>query len=143
MKRIIYVVFVMFTLLSLAACQSPIVGEAVTGAVVGEVDYGEALEERLGDETIVVKEFSIRVTKEGYVPAIISVKEGDPVRLIIYPSDTDHGFVLSAYGINEYLDEGNYKTIEFVADMDGEYTFFSNVYSGPSTKDLYGTLIVE
>jgi heme/copper-type cytochrome/quinol oxidase subunit 2 len=143
MKRILFIITVVLVVLSLSACQSTIVGDGVTGAVVGAVDYGETKEEAYADGTIEVKEFAVRVTKEGFDPKILSVDKGDPVRLILYPSDTDHGFVLPAYGINEHLEEDNYKTIEFIADADGEYTFFSNVYSGPNTKNMYGTLLVS
>jgi len=81
--------------------------------------------------------------KSIYRPSILEVDKGDSVRIVIYASNTNHGFVLPAYGINEFLEEDNYKTIEFVADQAGEFTFFSNVYSGPGTKDMKGTLVVN
>ncbi len=143
MRRALIICMVAIFVVSLASCQSRIVGQGdITGAVVSKINYGELKEERYGEGYIAVKEFPIRVTREGYSPNVLQVTKGDSVRLIMYPSDTDHGFVLPAYGINEHLNEGNYKTIEFVADMDGEYGFFSNVYAGPNTKNIYGTLLV-
>ncbi|PIN79407.1 hypothetical protein COV16_04420 [Candidatus Woesearchaeota archaeon CG10_big_fil_rev_8_21_14_0_10_34_8] len=142
MKKIIIPILVALLTLFVVGCQSHIVGDSVTGGVVAPISYGEIMEEPLGDQMVSVREFTITVNKEGYHPNTLQVNKDETVRLIMYPSDTDHGFVLPAYGINEHLEENNYKTIEFVADMDGEYRFFSNVYSGPNTKNMYGTLIV-
>jgi heme/copper-type cytochrome/quinol oxidase subunit 2 len=148
MKRLLIIIVVVLFLVSLGACEGPIAGGGITGAIVGEVSYGDVSygdvkEERYGEDYINVKEFVVRVTKNGYGPNILQVSKGDPVRLILYPSDADHGFVLPAFGINEHLEEGNYKTLEFVADMDGKYTFFSNVYAGPNTKNIFGILVVD
>ncbi len=141
MKKILIVVLLIVSLLT--ACQSRIVGDDITGGVVGVTDYGTAKEEYMGDEMVIVKEFHIVADKSIYRPNMLEVDNGDYVRLIIYASNANHGFVLPAYGINEFLEEDNYKTIEFVADQAGEFTFFSNVYSGPGTKNMKGTLVVN
>lgn len=141
-KLLLCIIFLCIGLVFLVGCQSKIVEDLITGGVVGIVDYGQAKQERQGNELIVVKEFHIVADKSLYRPNIIQVNKGDTVRIIIYASNSNHGFVLPAYGINEFLEENNYKTIEFVADQAGTYTFFSNVYSGPGTKDMNGKLIV-
>ncbi len=142
MKKML-IVLALLTVGLLAACQSRIVSDDITGGVVGVRDYGIAKEEYLGDELVIIKEFHIVADKSIYRPNILEVDKEDYVRIIIYASNTNHGFVLPAYGINEFLEEDNYKTIEFVADQAGEFTFFSNVYSGPGTKDMTGTLVVN
>ena len=142
MKKML-IILALLTVSLLAACQSRIVGDDITGGVVGVADYGTAKEEYVGDEMIIVKEFHVVADKSIYRPSILEVDKGDSVRIVIYASNTNHGFVLPAYGINEFLEEDNYKTIEFVADQAGEFTFFSNVYSGPGTKDMKGTLVVN
>ncbi len=141
-KTIIIILSITFLTVFLVSCQSRIVGDTITGGVVGPVDYGETKQERQGIEVITVKEFHI-VADTKFTPNILEVNEGDYVRLVIYASTHNHGFVLPAYGINEFLEEDNYKTIEFVADQPGTFTFFSNVYAGPQTKDMSGKLIVN
>ncbi len=141
MKKILLLLTIL-SILVLSGCQSKIVSNDVTGNVVGIIEYGAAKEERMGAELITVKEFNIVADKSIYRPNLLEVNEGDYVRLIIYASNSNHGFVLPAYGINEFLEEDNYKTIEFVADQPGTFTFFSNVYSGPDTKNMNGKLIV-
>jgi len=142
MKKILLLVS-LISVLVLCGCQSKILSNDMTGQVVGIIDYGTAKEERMGTEMVTIKEFNIVADRSMYRPSIIEVNEGDYVRLIMYSSDTDTGFVLPAYGINEYLEENNYKTIEFVADQAGTFTFYSNVYSGPDTKNMNGKLIVS
>lgn len=141
MKKIMLLGLVV--LMMLTACQSKFVGNDVTGQVVGIIDYGAVKEERVGEEMTTVKEFSVVVTKTGYSPDLLQVDKGDTVRIIAYAKDANHGFVLPAFGINEYLEENNYKTIEFVADQEGTFSFFSQVYSGPNTKNVNGKLIVS
>jgi heme/copper-type cytochrome/quinol oxidase subunit 2 len=141
MKKMLF--FGLVVLMLLAACQSKFVENDITGQVVGVIEYGNVKEERVGTEFITVKEFTMTISKEGYSPHLLQVNKGDTVRIIAYAKDTNFGFVLPAYGINEYLEENNYKTIEFVADQDGTFAFFSNVYSGPNTKNMNGKLIVS
>ncbi len=142
MKKFIISIFLISLVLLLASCESKIVGSTLTGAAVGPVEYGEAKQERVGAETVTVKEFAITASKGRYTPDTLQVNKGDTVRLILYASDSNHGFVLPPFGINEFLEENHYKTIEFVADKDGTYRFFSNVYAGPKTKEMFGTFIV-
>ncbi len=141
-KKFIISIFLVSFVLLLASCQSKIVGDALTGGVVLPVEYGTAKEERVGSEIVIVKEFAITASKGRYIPNTLQVNKGDTVRLILYASDGNHGLVLPAYGINEFLEENHYKTIKFVADKDGTFKFFSNVYAGPNTKNMVGTLIV-
>jgi heme/copper-type cytochrome/quinol oxidase subunit 2 len=142
MKKIVISILLVSLILLLASCENKIVGSTLTGAAVGPVEYGEAKQERVGAETVTVKEFTITASKGRYTPDTLQVNKGDTVRLILYASDGNHGFVLPAFGINEFLEENDYKSIEFVADKDGIYKFFSNVYVGPLTKKMSGTLIV-
>jgi len=144
MKKCIIGLFLILSLFFTAGCSSRIVGDSATGAVVGIIEHGEVREERIGAAIVLVREFTITATKKGgYTPTILQAQKGELIRLIIYASDANHGFVQIEYGINEFIEENNYKTIEFVADQEGEFTFFSNVYAGPGTKDMYGVLIIE
>ncbi len=135
--------FGIVVLMILAACQSKILSNDMTGNVVGIIDYGTTKEERIGTKMVIVKEFNIVADRSIYRSNLIEVKEGDYVRLIMYASGSDAGLVIPAYGINEHLEENNYKVIEFVADQSGTFSFYSNVYSGPDTKNMNGKLIVS
>ncbi len=146
MKKIFSFLSIIFLVFFLTGCQSRVVGDDVTGGVVsgityGPVDYGTEKEERQGKDMITVKEFHIVADNE-FRPNNLQVNKGDYVRLIVYASIHNYGFVLPEYGINEFLEEDDYKTIEFVADTSGKFSFWSNVYSGPQTPYVKGRLVV-
>lgn len=145
MKKILSLLCISL-LIVLVGCQSRIVGNGITGEVVKGVnyekqDYGIEKQERQGTEMITVKEFHITADNQ-FRPNHLVVNEGDTVRLIIFASTSNYGFVQPDYGINEFLEEDNYKTIEFVADTPGTFSFWSNVYSGPETPYMNGRLVV-
>ncbi len=141
MKKILIIMSIVLFLL-IAACQNQFVSDDITGGVVGPVEYGETKEERQGAGVVTVKEFYIVANRNGFEPDNLEVNKGDLVRLVLYASNKDFTFVLPEDGINEFLEEDNYKTVEFVADQAGEFTFFSSIYSGPQSADLQGTLTV-
>ena len=156
MKKIMSILCLFLTLLFLASCQSRVVDNGVTGGVVigtsgiiyGPTDYGTEKQERQGAGWITVKEFHLIADRRfGYKPNVLEVNKGDTLRIIMYVpgSAMDKetvGFVLPTFGINEAGQGKMYKTIEFVADQAGTFTFFNNIYNGPATQDMDGKLIV-
>lgn len=90
-----------------------------------------------------VKEFSMVARQWEFVPSQIRVKEGDKVVLNIKNGDVAHGFAIFEFNVNERLQAGEAKTIEFTADKKGEYVFFCSVPCGKGHKDMKGRLIVE
>ncbi len=100
------------------------------------------------EETIVVsdskiKEFDMTARQWSFEPAIITVNEGDTVRLNIKSEDVTHGFAISEFDVNERILPGKTTTVEFVADKKGEYTFFCSVPCGAGHGGMKGKLIVE
>ena len=90
-----------------------------------------------------VKEFEIIAKKWDFEPAMITVNEGDTVRLHITSIDVTHGFVLPTFGINENLASGDDVYVEFIADQKGEFTYQCSVYCGSGHSHMKGTLIIE
>ena len=90
-----------------------------------------------------VKEFDMTAKKWDFEPSIISVNEGDTVKLNIESIDVTHGFTLFEFDVNERLAPGKTVTVEFIADKAGEYTFFCSVPCGSGHGSMNGKLIVE
>jgi cytochrome c oxidase subunit II len=90
-----------------------------------------------------VREFKMTAQKFKFEPNVITVKQGDHVRLIITALDRDHGFELKAYGINQKLNKGDPATIEFTASKRGTFTFRCSVFCGLGHRRMKGKLIVE
>ena len=81
--------------------------------------------------------------KYEYDPAVITVKQGQRVRLIITALDHDHGFKIDAFHVDELLKKGESTAIEFTADMTGTFPFQCSHFCGLGHKGMKGELIVE
>ncbi len=90
-----------------------------------------------------VKEFKITAKQFQFEPAVIEVNKGDKVRLIVTSVDVPHGIAIPEYGINERLDPGEPKTIEFTADKQGNFDSFCSVVCGAGHSNMKGKLIVK
>ena len=90
-----------------------------------------------------VKEFKMTAKQFQFEPATIEVNKGDKVRLIVTSTDVPHGIAIPEYGINERLDPGKPKTIEFTADKQGTFTAFCSVICGAGHLGMKGKLIVH
>jgi len=76
-------------------------------------------------------------------PAVITVKQGDRVKLVITAIDREHGIKLTAYDINQKLQKGVPATIEFTADKPGTFPFECSVFCGLGHRHMKGKLVVE
>lgn len=90
-----------------------------------------------------VKEFTITAKNWAFDPAVITVKQGDRVKLTVKSVDVSHGFALPDYGFDQKLEPGKEIVIEFIASKKGEFTYFCSVICGEGHKDMKGKLVVE
>lgn len=88
---------------------------------------------------------TVNMTAKQWVfePARVIVNQGDTVVLNITSVDVDHGFSLSAFGVNVKLAPNTTETVTFVADKKGSFTFSCNVFCGSGHGSMKGTLVVE
>jgi heme/copper-type cytochrome/quinol oxidase subunit 2 len=89
------------------------------------------------------KEIRMTAKKYEYDPAVITVKEGEHVTLIITALDHDHGFKIDGLRIDQLLKKGEPTTIEFTADTTGTFPFQCSHFCGLGHKGMKGELIVE
>ncbi len=88
-------------------------------------------------------EFTLVGHNGHWEPGVIRVTEGETVRLRLTSADVVHGFTLKAYGIE--VDEvypGKVKTIEFVADKPGTFSFACTIVCDPGHRHMEGEIIV-
>ncbi len=91
----------------------------------------------------VVKEFSITAKRFEFNPNIITVNEGDKVKLMITSIDVTHGFAIDEYGVNVRLNPSQEEVVEFIADKSGEFIFYCSVPCGSGHSRMSGKLIVK
>jgi cytochrome c oxidase subunit 2 len=86
----------------------------------------------------------IKMTAERFrfEPSVITVNQGDKVRLEITSKDVTHGFAMKEYKISRKLKPGQTELIAFIADKPGTFNFHCNVFCGVGHLGMKGKLTV-
>jgi cytochrome c oxidase subunit II len=87
-------------------------------------------------------EIKMTAKKYEFDPNVITVKNGEHVKLVITALDHDHGFKLEAFKIDEKLKKGTPTTIEFTADKVGTFPFECSHFCGVGHGKMKGKLVV-
>ena len=90
-----------------------------------------------------VRVIAVTAKKYEYSPDPIGVKQGEKVRLKITASDTEHGFGVKEYKIDQDLPEGKEQIVEITADKAGTFTVKCTVFCGLGHGSMKGRLIVQ
>jgi cytochrome c oxidase subunit 2 len=88
-------------------------------------------------------EVQMTAKKYEFNPAVVTVKQGDHVKLVITATDQEHGFKLAAYDIDQRLPKGVATTVEFTADKAGTFPFQCSVVCGLGHGRMKGKLVVQ
>ena len=146
MKKTSLFVLALFSLLLISACAKQQNNEMVgQGSDVPQETGTTETQPKEPTQTqdSEVKEFRIEARQFTFNPSTIEVNKGDKVRLIVTSVDVPHGFAIEEYGINERLDVGKPKVIEFTADKEGAFTAFCSVFCGSGHSNMKGKIIVK
>src|SRR6516225_10396016 len=87
-------------------------------------------------------EIKMTAKKYEFDPNVITVKNGERVKLVITALDHDHGFKLEAFKIDERLKKGIPTTVEFTADKVGTFPFECSHFCGIGHGKMKGRLVV-
>ena len=91
-----------------------------------------------------IEEIDVEMSASGFVPAAITVANGDIVRLYATSSDEESGLFIRDYGVNVDLPEGRTRLVEFIADKKGEFDITcSPSHCGKNHATLKAKLIVQ
>ncbi len=77
-----------------------------------------------------------------FAPHRIHINKGDRVIIQFTASDVVHGFYLDGYGIQERVEPGITKQIEFVAEHTGKFRYRCSVSCGSLHPFMIGELVV-
>ena len=97
---------------------------------------GEVTDEEVVDISIIMRQFE-------FDPDPLILPLGKKIRLTITSEDVAHGFAVAEYGLNEKLEGGETKTIEFTADKAGTFMIRCSVFCGSGHSAMKGNLIVK
>ncbi len=102
-----------------------------------------ALPEDLDKHAVPHQTVEMRAVRYEFTPEVVRVKAGTLVTLEITALDATHGFALDAFGIDETLDKGRTREVEFYAAEKGEYGFHCSYFCGIGHLGMNGKVIVE
>lgn len=93
------------------------------------------------DEDVV--EFKITAKELKFDPSVIYVRKGQKVRLYVTAEDRDYGFSLAEFYIKKFVREGETVTVDFTADKQGTFIFFSRIEWNNGRIGELGRLVVS
>ena len=86
----------------------------------------------------------ITASRFEYRPAVIEVRKGQQVRLVLHSIDVKHGFEIRDLGIELIIPKGGDEVqVEFVAREAGRFNFNCSEYCGAGHRRMRGELIVR
>jgi cytochrome c oxidase subunit 2 len=88
------------------------------------------------------REIKVVARKFEFQPATITVRKGEPVKLIVTSEDVDHGIAIEAFGIDQQVKARQTKVIELTPDREGKFEFTCSVFCGDGHPRMVGQLIV-
>ena len=111
----------------------------IAGCTTGNTEKATSAVAATGE----LKEFTLTARNWEFEPSTIRVNAGDSVKLTITSIDVIHGFSLSSFGVNEFLEPGKTVEVEFLADKRGTFRYVCSVACGRGHSGMRGQLIVE
>jgi cytochrome c oxidase subunit II len=81
--------------------------------------------------------------KYEFVPPEVHVKRGQRVLFVINSLDTQHGFHVDAFSINEPVKKGQTAEVEFESDKAGTFLMNCSIICGSRHDDMEGKIVVE
>lgn len=115
--------------------------------IVDDKPYNQQIEvekeEQLGLIDEDVHEFNITAFQWGYEPSTIKVHKDGRVVLYLTSRDVIHGFAIPEYEIVVKIEPGKITPVSFIADKEGEFTFYCSIFCGVGHSEVKGKLVVK
>jgi heme/copper-type cytochrome/quinol oxidase subunit 2 len=87
-------------------------------------------------------EIEIRASHEGFDPAVVTLRKGETVRIVLTSADGEHCFAVDALRVEKRIRPGRKTTFDLTLDRAGRFPFYCCVESGRAAEIERGELIV-
>ena len=88
------------------------------------------------------KEFTVFARRFEFEPSVITVEQGDLVKITLINEDAPHGISIPEFGVDIKADAGEMTMVKFTADKVGAFKFHCNIFCGSGHSGMQGDLIV-
>ena len=90
-----------------------------------------------------VRTIDVIASRFKFEPSIITVAQGDRIRLRLHSADRDHRFAIKGFRVKALIPKtGAAVTVDFVADRAGAFEFTCAEYCGTGHGAMKGKLVV-
>lgn len=89
-----------------------------------------------------VREIQVTARRYEFAPKTITLRKGEPVRLLVTSEDVDHGIEIAELGVDVVIKARQTKTIELAPDREGRFEMVCSVFCGDGHPDMVGEIIV-
>jgi heme/copper-type cytochrome/quinol oxidase subunit 2 len=98
----------------------------------------------VGGDVDEIRTIDVVASRYRFEPSVISVSEGERIRLRLRSADRDHQFAIKGFGVKVLIPKsGTAATVDFVADRAGTFEFTCAEYCGTGHSGMKGRLVVR
>ena len=84
----------------------------------------------------------IRVSRQGFDPAVVTVRKGETTRIRLSSEDGEHCFAVDALRVEKRVVPGHPTTFDLIADRVGRFPFYCCLETGSAAEAERGELVV-
>ncbi len=88
------------------------------------------------------KEIKIVMKKFTFAPKSLTLRKGEPVKLVVTSEDVNHGLAIDEFNLDLRVPAKQTKTLDFTPDKAGAFTIYCSVVCGDGHPEMTGELIV-
>ena len=85
----------------------------------------------------------LKAEKFKFTPAVVELKQGEPVLLELSTLDRKHGFQVPELGIDESIVAGKVTRVRLVPEKAGTFPFHCDVFCGSGHEEMTGEIVVK
>jgi heme/copper-type cytochrome/quinol oxidase subunit 2 len=88
------------------------------------------------------QEVAVQVSKQGFKPSRITMRRGEPTRLVLSAAEGEHCFAIEAFRVEKRVVPGRPTRLELTPGQAGVFPFYCCLESGEAAKVERGELTV-
>jgi hypothetical protein len=87
-------------------------------------------------------EIEIRVSSQGFDPAVVTLRRGETTRIVLSADEGEHCFAVDALRVEKRVVAGRPTTFDLIADRAGRFPFYCCVETGEAAEVERGEIVV-